>query len=507
MTKKMEKLKSLTREVMVLSNIGAALGWDQETCMPEAGIQERSEQLALIQGLLHRRLTNPEVGVLLEDLGCSADNPGGAESLDGLSRSYLRAAFREYSRAVKMPERLVTDLARTASLAQAAWIKARKENDFSAFAPNLEKMLDLNLEKAECLGYTDHPYDALLDEYEPWMKTAEVRRVFTDLKGYLKGLLSRIEAAPPINDSFLFSDFPVDRQEAFGRTVLSDMGFDPARGRMDVSAHPFTTSLGCDDVRITTRYKADFFKTSIFGIIHEAGHALYELGFGDDIRGNILAQGTSLGIHESQSRTWENMIGRSRPFWEGYLPRLKEFFPDQLAGVDTEDFFRAVNKVQPSLIRVEADEVTYSMHIILRFELETAMLEKNLTVADLPAAWNDGMKDLLGIIPPTNADGVLQDIHWSMGAFGYFPTYALGNLYGAQFFKTMKKSLGDLDERVARCDLASILLWLRENIHSSGSVYTAPELVKRVTGEGLAIAAFTEYLEEKYAGIYELPGM
>lgn len=507
MNEKINKLKTLTKEVMVLSNIGAVLGWDQQTQLPEAGVTERAEQLGLVQGLLHRRIISPEVGSLLEDLGCSETTPGGRDDLDDGTRAYLRMVWREYSRAVRLPERLVTDLARTASLSHAAWVKARTEDNFAAFSPSMEKMLSLNLEKAECLGYTDHPYDALLDEYEPWMKTSRVRAVFTDLKTYLKGLLSRIGEADQVDDGFLFKDFPVDRQESFGRMVLSDMGFDATRGRLDISAHPFTTSLGCDDVRITTRYKADFFKTSIFGIIHEAGHGLYELGFGDDIRGNVLAQGASLGIHESQSRTWENMIGRGRPFWEYYLPRLREFFPSQLEGVDTEAFYRAVNKVQPSLIRVEADEVTYNMHIILRFELETAMLEKNLSVSDLPVAWNDGMKDLLGVMPPSNADGVLQDIHWSMGAFGYFPTYALGNLYGAQFFRAMKKDLPDLDNRLGKGDLSSVLTWLRDHIHVHGSTYTADELVRRVTGEGLSVDSFAEYLEEKYSGVYGLPGV
>jgi len=503
----LDTLSGRMREVMILSHVGSALGWDQETYMPEAGISERSEQIALIQGLVHKKVTDPEVGGFLEDLGCSGENPGGDDALEPLARAFLRVVHREYTRAVKLPESLVTELARSASLSQAAWIRARKNDDFQSFVPYLEKMLNLNLQKAECLGYDEHPYDPLLDEYEPWMKTAQVRKVFSGLKDYLKGLLGRIAEANQVDDGFLRREYPVDRQEAFGKIVLSDMGFDPARGRMDVSAHPFTTTLGYDDVRITTRYKADFFKTSIFGIIHEAGHALYELGFGEDIRDNILAQGTSLGIHESQSRTWENIVGRSRAFWKGYLPGLKEFFPDQLSGIDVEKFYRAVNKVEPSLIRVEADEVTYSMHIILRFELETALLEKNLTVTDLPAAWNDGMKDLLGIVPPSDADGVLQDIHWPMGAFGYFPAYALGNLYGAQFYRKMKDDIPDLEASIEKRELKPVLDWLRKHIHSAGSVYTAPELVRKVTGRELSTEDFTEYLEEKYTGIYGLSGV
>ena len=457
--------------------------------------------------MLHRKITDSVIGRSLDELGCSEDRPSGTTDEDSLSRAYIRALYREYSRAVKLPERLVTDLARSASLAQASWIRARKDNDFSGFVPHLKQIIDLNLEKADCLGYEEHPYDALLDEYEPWMKTGEVRRVFAELKDYLKNLVSRIMDAGQVDDSFLFKEYPVERQESFGRTVLSDMGFDFSRGRLDVSAHPFTTSLGCDDVRITTRYKSDFFKTSIFGIIHEAGHALYELGFGDDIRGNLLAQGASLGIHESQSRTWENMIGRSRGFWKAYLPVLKDFFPRQLDGVDVDAFYRAVNKVEPSLIRIEADEVTYSMHIILRFELETALLEKNLVVEDLPAAWNDGMKDLLGIVPSSDSDGVLQDIHWSMGAFGYFPTYALGNLYGAQFYRTMRHDIRDLDSRIEKRDLGCVLDWLRENIHKTGSIYSAEELMRQVTGGGLSTGPFTDYLEDKYSRIYDLSGM
>ncbi|MBN2049129.1 MAG: carboxypeptidase M32 [Spirochaetales bacterium] len=507
MKESLNKLKDKTRELMVLSNIGSVLGWDQQTNLPEAGIAERAEQITLIQALHHDRITFPEIGELLEDLGCSDDAPGGTRDLDDVSRSYLRAVWREYSRAVKLPARLVTELARSASLSQAAWVKARQAKDYQAFAPHLDTLLKLNLEKARCLGYQDHPYDALLDEYEPWMKTADLRRVFRDLRTYLQGLLARISEAPQVDDVFLLKPYPVDRQEAFGRTVLADMGFDLSRGRMDVSAHPFTTSLGCDDVRITTRYNENFFKTSIFGIIHETGHALYELGYSQDIRGNILAQGASLGIHESQSRTWENLIGRSRAFWNHYLPRLKEYFPQQLSGIDMDDFYRGVNKVEPSLIRVEADEVTYNMHIILRFELETALLEGNLTVADLPLAWNDAMRDLLGVVPPSDAEGVLQDIHWSMGAFGYFPTYALGNLYGAQFFQRLRQEIPDLDRRIEQGDLGCILAWLRENIHVAGSSKTATELLKEVTGKELSVEPFSRYLEEKYSDVYELSGM
>jgi carboxypeptidase Taq len=334
------------------------------------------------------------------------------------------------------------------------------------------------------------------------MTTSMVTSLFDGMEPRLRELLGRISERPQPDDSFLHTEYPVDLQERFGKQLLGEMGYDFRRGRLDVSAHPFSTTLGRDDVRLTTRYNPHYFKTSVFGTIHEGGHGLYELGFDPAFGGTILADAASLGIHESQSRLWENMIGRSLPFWDCHLPSLREIFPGQLDGVTPERFYRAVNRVEPSLIRVEADEVTYNLHIILRFRLETALLANDLRVDDLPAAWNEQSSLLLGIRPDRDAVGVLQDVHWSLGLFGYFPTYALGNLYAARFLETMRGDIPDLDDRIRKGNLTAILDWLRGAIHRHGSVYPASELCRRVTGSELAPDAFIEYLERKYAAVY-----
>ncbi len=499
----LQKLKKIDKENQLLSHTSALLGWDQETYMPRDAIKERAGQQALLSGILHDRQTDSEAGLLLEKCGVSEGNLKGDSGFKEKDRAFLRQFAREYYRAVKLPKDLVVEFSKEASLSQAQWIEARKQSDFSLFAPHLQRILDLTREKAEKIGYTDHPYDALLDEFEPFATTASVKTIFGNLKPELTELVRHIAASDQVDADFLLTSYPTAQQKEFGHLVLKDLGFDFNRGRLDVSAHPFTTSTGSDDVRLTTRYNENQFVTGIFGIIHEGGHGLYELGFSEDLKVSILAQGTSLGIHESQSRTWENIIGRSLPFWTYYFPKLKEFFPGQLNNVSLEAFYKGINKVEPSMIRVEADEVTYSLHIILRFELECALVSGELAVKDLPEAWNNKMEELLGIRPCNDAEGVLQDVHWSFGAIGYFPTYALGNLYGAQFFNTMNKDLGDVDSLVARGEFKKILGWLRENIHRHGSSYTAEELCTRVTGEPLNPEYFSRYLTEKYRSIYK----
>ena len=502
MEQTLSRLKAIDREIQLLTHTSALLGWDQETYMPSRAIKERAEQQSLLAGLIHDRLINPDIEGLFAACGVTDENPKGHESLSEQDRAFLRLFHRHYTRESKIPKELVVELSRQASLSQAKWIEARSKSDFAIFSPYLKKILDLTRQKAEKIGYKDHPYDALLDEFEPWMTSREVSEVFSDLKKRLQTLVRKIAASKQVDESFLLKDFPVYKQDEFGRAVLKDMGYDFERGRMDISAHPFTTGPGADDIRITTRYQADFFKTGLFGTIHECGHALYELGFKDEIKGTLLASGTSLGLHESQSRTWENLIGRSLSFWKHYYPKLKTSFPEQLKDISLEEFYRGVNRVEPTMIRVEADEVTYSLHIILRFELELALLTGELKVDDLPEAWNAKMEEFLGICPENDAEGVLQDIHWSFGAIGYFPTYSLGNLYGAQFYRTMKRDLGDIDDILAKGNLGSILSWLRKNIHQHGSIYTARELCEKVTGEPLSADYFISYLEEKYQGIY-----
>jgi len=504
MQKELSRLKEITRKIYLLHHAAALLGWDQETNMPPAGVDERGEQLAVLEGYLHRTATDPEIGDLLSAVGADDHQPMGPPELPDGDRRFLRFLYRQYSREVKLPESLVTEIARVSSKSMAVWNEARKKNQFDLFAPYLEKLLGLAVEKAKCIGYVENPYDPLLDEYEPWMKTAEAARVFSQLKGELATLLKEIRGAEQVREDFLRLPYRVEDQNLFARELLADLGFPMNRVRMDLSAHPFTTTLGVDDVRITTRYQENLVLSGLFSVIHEAGHAFYELGFGEAIRGNILANGTSLGIHESQSRMWENMIGRSRAFWNRYYPRFASRFPSQMEGIDRETLYRGVNKVQPSMIRVEADEVTYSLHIILRFEIEMKLITGALQVGDVPAYWNDTMEDLLGIRPATNAEGCLQDIHWSMGSFGYFPTYSLGNLYAAQFYRQMRKELSDLDGIVERGEFALILAWLRDRIHRHGSGKTAGELCVEITGKPLDTACFMEYLREKYSEIYRL---
>jgi carboxypeptidase Taq len=497
MKKRIERLKELDKDIQLLTHSTALLAWDQETYMPKRALEERSEQISLLEGIVHGRVTDPEIGDLLEE--------SGNESLNDMDRAFLRELRHRYNRLTKLPVTLVKELAKETSLAQAKWAEARSKSDFSLFAPHLQRLLDLTLEKAERLGYKESIYDPLLDEFEPWMKTNDVEAVFSVLQNQLKNLLAKIIKSPhKIDTSMLHREYPVDKQKSFSLDVLKRMGYDFKAGRLDVSAHPFTTSLGIADIRLTTRYQKDFFNTGIFGSIHEGGHGLYELGIGRELAGTLLAGGTSMGIHESQSRMWENMIGRSLHFWKFFFPKLKDLFPDAFCNTEINAFYRAINKVEPSLIRTEADEVTYNLHIILRFNLEKKLIEGQLAVDDLPEAWKRESMDLLGLQSEDDALGVLQDIHWSMAAFGYFPTYCLGNLYAAQFYHILKKEIPDLEKDIQEGQFERILKWTSEKIHCHGAVFPARELCLKVSGEELAANHFVSYLTDKFGDIYEL---
>lgn len=500
----MEKLRSLDREARVLAHIGAVLSWDQETYMPDGALEERSEQMAWIEAAAHDKASAPEIGRLLEELGSTSAQPGGPQSLPELDRAYLRVLRRGYDKATKIPTDLVSEMAKATSLSQAAWVEARKNNDFQAFAPHLSKMLEFTKKVAACLDPSKKPYDVILDQYEEGATEAQVASVFGALRVDLVKLLEKIRSRPQVNDDFLHRACPVAAQTKASEHFMKALSYDLTRGRLDTTAHPFTSSLGTSDIRITTRYLENFFPSSVFGTIHETGHALYEQGIdpAPEYRGTSLADASSMAIHESQSRLWENMVGRSNGFWLKHLPRLQQLFAPALDGVAPNDFYRGINKVDSSLIRVEADEVTYALHIILRFELEGKLMSGALAVADLPAAWNEGMKRLLGVVPPDDAKGCLQDVHWSVGLFGYFPSYALGNLYGAQFWDTMKAQGLDPKAAVERGDLDSILGWLRANVHKPGATYKPGELVEHITGKPLDASHFVRYLNEKYAGIY-----
>jgi carboxypeptidase Taq len=504
---KLKRLHALDSERMYLSRAAAVLQWDQETYLPPGGVEDRAEQLALIEGLAHEKLIDPEIGRLLEEFapGFEADAPAGAE-FPGVERDFLRVLRRDYHRAVKLPADFVRDCARAEGLSQAAWVEARKNDDFGAFAPHLQKMLDLARKKAGYWGFggTEKTlYDGLLDFHEPGMSAEYLSALFKPLGERLSALLRSIAALPPPDDAFLHAAYDPAAQEAFNRELMAALGFDSRRGRLDTSAHPFTTTLGFNDVRITTRYFPDNPLSGIFSVIHESGHAFYELGIDPALRSSCLAEGVSMGIHESQSRLWENVIGRSRAFWEGWFPRLKERFPVQLGAVSGSGFYRALNRVKPSLIRVDADELSYSLHIILRFELEKRLFSGDLSIDRLPSAWNEAMKDHLGIEPENAAEGVLQDVHWSMGAFGYFPSYALGNLYGLHFWKKLKEDIPGLENMLERREYDDIHEWLKEKIHCWGRRLNPGELFARVTGETqLSPEPFLDYIEEKYQSLY-----
>jgi carboxypeptidase Taq len=501
----LKDLHRIDREFGYLEKAAAALQWDQETYLPPQGVADRAEQLALMEGLAHERLTSTETGRLLEALGSTTATPRGDAALAPVERDFCRVLRRAYDRAVKLPPEFVADLARAEGHSQAAWVRARRTNNFAAFMPHLQGMIDMARKKAEYWGASGAGvYDALLDIYEPGISAAGIAALFGPLGERLSALIKKIARRPPPDAAFLDQDYPVETQARYCRDLLDSLGFDFSRGRLDISAHPFTTTLGFDDVRITTRYFPRNVLSGIFSTIHEAGHAFYELNIAPELRGSSLAGGTSMGIHESQSRLWENIIGRSRAFWTGQYPRIKTFFPDQLAAVDADTFYRAVNRVQPSLIRVEADEVSYGLHIILRFELEKRLFAGDLAVENLPEAWRSLMKELLGVEPPTDAEGVLQDVHWSMGSFGYFPSYFLGNLYGLQFWKKLREDLPDVETAISRGQFDPLYSWLRDHIHRWGSRLEPAELLRTVTGEALSMHPFLDYIEAKYTELYAL---
>ncbi|MDZ7618810.1 MAG: carboxypeptidase M32, partial [Patescibacteria group bacterium] len=417
----------------------------------------------------------------------------------------VRLLRRDRDKAVKLPTSLVEELSRTAVLGQQAWEAARRDSDFAAFLPMLEKTIELKRRQADALGFLDTPYDALLDEFEPEQCTAGIVGVLEELRRNLVPLVSELAGAARQPDrSILTRRVPVQVQEAFGREAAAAIGFDFARGRLDVTAHPFCTSLGPNDTRITTRYQEDFFPAAFFGILHEAGHGIYEQGLPVEHWGLPLGEAVSLGIHESQSRLWENMVGRSRAFWECFFPRAKQHFGQALDGVSLDAFHFAINEVRPSLIRVEADEATYNLHILIRFELEKSLLDGSLLAADLPLAWNERYREYLGVSPESDAMGVLQDVHWSAGLLGYFPTYSLGNLCAAQFLEEADLQLGGLDEQFARGEMAPLREWLHENVHRHGRRYSAAQLVERVTGRPLDSKALMDYLGRKLRPLYGL---
>ena len=483
-------------ELADIAHAQALLGWDQETNMPPKGARLRARSLGTLAGIYHDKLTTQQLVDLVEDLQQAG--------LTGDEAVNLRELDREQDRARKMPRELVVELSETASLGHEAWVQARADDNFAHYQPWLAKMLSLKKQVADIVGFEGSIYNAFLDEYEPYATAEEIGPVFAELRRHLVRMVEQIAAVDRPRLQALECPFPVALQEQFGRRIMEEMGFDLEAGRLDISVHPFCSGIGPEDVRLTTRYEENGITQSLFGIIHETGHGLYEQGLPAELSTLPAGKAVSLGIHESQSRLWENMIGRSRRFWSHYLPALKEIFPAQLDGVDLDAFYGAINRVEPSLIRVEADEVTYNLHILLRFELERELLAGELPVAELPEAWNLRMEHYLGIRPPNDALGVLQDVHWSLGLFGYFPTYTLGNLYAAQLYDSAVHDTPDLEEQVSRGELLPLKSWLNAKVHQRGSRLQAGELVREVAGKGLEIGPFVRYLNEKFGGLYDL---
>lgn len=493
------ELVSTLQKTALLASCGSVLGWDEQTYMPPGGAEHRANQLALIAGLVHERATHPRVGELLDELESRADL---AEQPDRVV--VVRETRRHVSRQTKLPQALVEEISRTTTLSQQAWVAARKASDFPQFAPWLDKILNLKREEASAIGYgSGVPYDALLDDYEPGATTAAIQATFAQLRSELVPLVSSIQhSSKKPNTSLIERRYPVDAQQRFATEAAKAIGFDFERGRLDTTAHPFCSGCGPGDCRLTTRYNERHFPGAFFGVMHEAGHGIYEQGLSAEGFGTALGETVSLGIHESQSRLWENLVGRSRAFWQHFYPLAQATFPEALHDVPLDEFHFAINNVQPSFIRVEADEVTYNLHIMLRFEIEQALIAGDLPTNDIPTVWNETFQRYFGLTPPSDALGCLQDIHWSAGLMGYFPTYALGNMYAAQFFEAADKQLGGLFQQFAIGDFQPLKRWLNDNIHARGKRLRAHELVTEVTGEALSAAPLMRHLKARFEGLY-----
>ncbi len=499
---KVQQLKARLADVVHLSHTAALLGWDQQTYMPPGGAEARAEQLATVSRIAHELFVADEVGKLIQEAEAEVKNA----PYDSDDAALVRVTRHDYDLETKIPTALVEEIARTTTMAHEVWAKARAENDFPAFAPMLEKIFDLMRQKADALGYEDRPYDALLDQFETGTKTRDVERLFNELREELVPFVAAIfERMDKVDSSVLFKDYDVQKQKTFGEYVMEKIGYDLTRGRQDPSVHPFTTNFSINDVRITTRYDLNYLPTALFGTIHETGHAFYEQGSDQVLEGTPLAGGTSLGVHESQSRLWENIVGRGRGFWKYFYGDLQQAFPENLGKVSVEDFYKAINFVSRSLVRVEADEVTYNLHIMLRFELENDLLEGKLAVKDAPEAWNEKMRAYLGIVPPDDGKkNILQDVHWSSGLVGYFPTYSLGNFLSVQYWDKALQDVPSIPADIEKGDFSTLLGWLRTNIHCYGRKFTPAELTQRVTGEPIQVKSYLRYLKNKYSEIYGL---
>ncbi len=500
MESKLAKLKSILNEVSDLVGAQAVLGWDQQTYMPSGGSEARGEELSTLARITHERFTSDEIGTLLDDLLPYA----GSLHPESDEARLIHVTNREYTKQKNVPSKWVSEFTQVTSIAQEAWVSARTESKFDIFLPHLEKIVELRRQYADFFKPYVHIYDPLLDDYEPGLKTADVQTIFGRLRTEQVDLIKAIAASKPVDDSFLKVTLDEQKQWDFGVEVITRFGYDWQRGRQDKAAHPFTTSFGSDDVRITTRFLANSGSSALFSTMHECGHALYEQGISPRLRRTLLMNGASMALHESQSRLWENLVGRSREFWICFYPRFQSLFPETLGNVNLDSFYKGINKVEPSLVRVESDEATYNLHIMLRMEIEIALMEGTLRVKDLPEVWNSKMEEYLGITPPNDTVGVLQDIHWSGGSIGYFPTYALGNLISVQLWDKIVEELPTLYSQIRNGDFTSLLVWLRENLHQYGAKFDPQDMVQKITGSKISPEPYLRYLKQKYSEIYDL---
>jgi len=492
-----EKYKTKMHRIADVRNANALLQWDQETYLPPKGAKFRGQQISTLSEISHQLFSEDELGIVLQELLSKDD-------LTAEQKRNVELTFEDYTKNKKYTSQFVRALAEQTNKAFHSWIESRKQNSFPAYEKELDKLIQLKKQEADVLGYKQHPYNALINEYEKGCTVELLDKTFSNLLPTLKDLLQKISVRPQVDDSFLHQSFPKQQQWNWGMHLIKQLNFDFEAGRQDISEHPFSTSFNRHDVRITTRIDENDFANMSWSCIHEVGHALYEQGLPEEHYGLPLGEACSYSIHESQSRLWENNIGRSQLFWQYYYPQLQSHFEEQFKNVSIEDFFRGINKVQPSLIRTEADEITYHFHVYIRYELEKRLIEGSLTTQEIPAFWNEHYKELMNIEVPDDKRGCLQDVHWSHGSFGYFPTYSLGSFYAAQFFAGAKLQIEDLENSLAADNVLALLQWLREKIHKKGRFYTSEELSKTVTGKGLDVTYFVDYLLDKYASIYTL---
>lgn len=491
-----DRLLKIMHTVSDLNAAAAVLGWDQETYMPDGAVAGRAEQLATLSSLIHHYSTNDEAR-------SAAASAAAVDGMTDVQRRVAKVFIKDVERATKLPADLVEEQARVASYAQDAWKRAKEASDFEIYRPLLEKTVDLKRREAELLGPAAHPYDNLIDTFEPGMTVALLTPVFDQLRQGTQEILARIApTASTVSDDVLHRDYPSEQQLTFAKSIVRALGFEFHHGRVDLSAHPFCTNFGAQDVRLTTRVRENDLRSCLFGLIHEAGHGMYEQGIGPELWRTFAGSGASMGIHESQSLFWENIIARSEEFWSWCFPMLRDAFPQQLADQTAESFHKAINRMTPSLNRVESDELTYNLHIILRFEIERDLIDGSMQVKDIPAVWNEKMRSSLGVVVPNDREGCLQDVHWSFGGIGYFPSYTLGKLYAAMEWNTLQAEMPDVRSRIATGDFAPIREWLRERIHRYGRTEEPREILQRVCGRALTATDFLEYVGAKAARVY-----